>query len=273
MSIFLGIVQGITEFLPVSSSGHLAIFQNFFKMENIEESHLFFDVLLHFGTLISLCIVYRKEIVGMIRAIIDMFTNRKKGNVDTSEVSLGRMAIMVVVATLPLIVVIFLKGYIEQLSRSSLFIGVALLITGCILFVSDKLAIGKKTQRNMSVKDALVIGASQAIATVPGLSRSGVTITTGLTMGLSREYAVNFSFLMSIPAILGANIVSLISAIAGGVDWSFFPIYLVGMAVAAVVGYFAIGLVKMLVSSNKFGKFSYYCWGVGLLTIILSFIL
>lgn len=271
MSIFLGIVQGITEFLPVSSSGHLAIFQNFFGMENIEGSHLFFDVLLHLGTLISVCVVYRKEVGGMIIAVVHMFTRRNDPENDPFKAPLGRMAIMIIIATIPLVIIIFLKGYIEQLTGSSLFIGVALLITGAILFVSDKLAVGKKTERNMTVKDALIIGVSQAIATIPGLSRSGTTITVGLCTGLSREFAVNFSFMMSIPAIIGANLVSLVSAISGGVDWAYLPVYIVGLIVAAVVGYFAIRLVKILVDKNKFGKFAYYCWAVGIITIIVSF--
>lgn len=271
MSIFLGIVQGVAEFLPISSSGHLAIFQNFFKMENVEESHLFFTVLLHLGTLISVCVVYRRDIADMFFAVIDMVKKDKKENAPPEEK--GRLAIMIVAATLPLILILPVRKYIEQLSGSSAFIGVALLITGCILFFSDKIAQGRKAEKKMTVVDALIVGLSQAIATVPGLSRSGITITTGLCAGFSREFAVRFSFLMSIPAILGANLISLISALKGGVNWSYMPVYLVGVVVAAVVGYFAIRLVKVLVDSNKFGKFSYYCWIVGGLTIILSFIL
>lgn len=273
MAIFLGIVQGVTEFLPVSSSGHLAIFQNLFNMENIEESHLFFDVLLHLGTLVSVCIVYRKEIMEMIHAVISMFTNRKRGGAEETSGSMGRLAIMIIVATLPLIVIIFLKDYIERLTSSTLFVGVALLITGAILYSSDKLAVGKKSEKNMTVIDAIIVGVSQAIACVPGLSRSGVTITTGIATGFSREFAVNFSFLLSIPAILGANLVSLVSAVSGGVDWSNLPAYLIGLIVAAVVGFFAIRLVKTIVDSRQFSKFSFYCWGVGLLSIILSLIL
>lgn len=271
MSIFLGIVQGITEFLPVSSSGHLAIFQNFFSMENVESSHMFFDVLLHLGTLVSVCVVYRKEVGGMIVAVVHMFTRRNDTENDPFKSPMGRMALMIIIATIPLVFIIFVKDYIEQLMGSSLFIGVALLLTGSLLFVSDKLAVGKKTERNMRVGDAVLIGVTQAVATIPGLSRSGATITAGLATGLNRETAVNFSFMMSIPAVLGANIVSLVSAISTGIEWSYMPVYLLGFVIAAVVGYFAIRLVKMLVDKNKFGKFAYYCWAVGLITIIASF--
>jgi len=273
-SIFLGLVQGITEFLPISSSGHLAIFQNFFNMENIEESHLFFDVLLHLGTLISVCIVYRKDLMEMIRAVIGFF--RPKESQTRAEAGMQnpmfRLVIFIIVATLPLVIVLPFKSKIEMLSGSNLFIGLMLLLTGCILYVSDKLVIGKKTERKMTVRDALLVGCSQAVATLPGLSRSGVTITAGLCLGFTREFAVKFSFLISILSILGANIVSLISAIGGGVEWSYMPIYLIGLVVAAVVGYFAIRLVKYMVDSDRFGKFAYYCWIVGVLVIILSFI-
>ena len=271
MSIFLGIVQGVAEFLPISSSGHLAIFQNFFKMENIEESHMFFDVLLHLGTLVSVFIVYRQDIVDMFRAVVDMFRKDLHKSENPPPEEKGRLAIMIIVATLPLVLILPVKGYIEQLSGNSTFIGISLLITGCILFISDKLAHGRKTEKSMTIVDALIVGVTQAIATVPGLSRSGLTITAGMCSGFTRQFAVRFSFLMSIPAILGANLISLVSALQGGVDWSYMPVYLVGVVVAAVVGYFAIRLVKILVTSDKFGKFSYYCWAVGILTIILSF--
>lgn len=274
MSIFLGFLQGITEFLPVSSSGHLAIFQNFFNMENIEESHLFFDALLHLGTLVSICIVYRKDIMEMIRSIANFIRPTRGQNHAEAGMRnpMFRLVLFIIIATVPLVIVLPFKSKIDMLSGSNLFIGLMLLVTGCILFVSDKLVVGKKMERKMTVRDALLIGCSQAIATLPGLSRSGVTITAGLCMGFSREFAVKFSFLISILAVLGANFVNLISAIGGGVEWRYLPVYIVGVIVAAVIGYFAIRLVKLLVDSNKFGKFSYYCWIVGVLVIILSFI-
>jgi len=272
-AFFLGLVQGIAEFLPISSSGHLAILQNFFKLENIEESHLFFDVLLHLGTLISVCIVYRKDIMEMLRALVGLF---QKKDVDGGRPVVQndeklRLALMIVIATLPLLVIVFIKDYIEQLTGRSGFIGLMLVLTGCLLFVSDKLAQGNKAERKMTVVDALVVGVSQAIATIPGLSRSGVTITAGLCTGFSREFAVRFSFLISIPAIIGANLISIVGAIKAGVAWGNMPQYLLGVVVAATVGYVAIRLVKILVDKNKFGKFAYYCWAVGLITILLSF--
>lgn len=119
--------------------------------------------------------------------------------------------------------------------------------------------------------DALIVGCLQAVATAPGLSRSGTTITGGLLRGFSRSFAVKFSFIMSIPAILGANILNLVDAAKDGIDTSLLPIYLVGVAVAAVVGCFAIKLVRMLTEKDRFGYFAYYCWAVGAVVVVVSF--
>lgn len=274
MAIFLGLVQGVAEFLPISSSGHLAIFQNFFGMDNVEESHLLFDVLLHLGTLVSVCIFYRKDILEIFKGLGQYIKGAKAGEAAATQSSApqGRLAILIIVATLPLVLILPIKNLVEQLYLNTFFIGFALIITGLLLFVSDKLVTGRKNERNSTVKDALLVGLSQAIAVIPGLSRSGTTITIGVLQGFDRAFAVKFSFLMSIPAILGANIISLFDALKQEVDLSLMPKYLLGVVVAAVSGYFAIRLVKMLVDKGKFGRFAYYCWAVGLLTIILSFI-
>ena len=121
--------------------------------------------------------------------------------------------------------------------------------------------------------DVIIIGFSQALATVPGLSRSGTTISTAMLLGCKREFAVRYSFLLSIPAVIGANILSLKDAAEGGIDWSLMPSYLLGVVVSAVVGYFAIRLVNALSNKGKFGNFAYYCWGVGILALILSAVL
>ena len=127
--------------------------------------------------------------------------------------------------------------------------------------------------RVRQVEDALIVGVAQAVATCPGISRSGTTITAGCFVGFERKFAVRFSFLMSIPAILGANILSLVDAAQEGIIWGDVPVYLVGVAVAAVTGYACIRLLKMIAAKGKFGWFAYYCWGVGLLTLILTAIM
>ncbi len=275
-SLFLGLVQGIAEFLPISSSGHLSIFQNLLKIQGDQSGHLLFDVMLHFGTLISIFAVYRRDIMDILRALLRFCRSLGKNGAqyrNTPPTPAGRMAIMIVIATLPLLIIVPFDDYIEQLYYNTTYIGFALIVTGCMLYISDRLPLGSKNERSATVKDSLIVGLAQAFATVPGISRSGMTITTGLLRGFDREYAVRFSFLMSIPAILGATLISIIKAIKYGVSGSLIPVYLIGTAVAAVVGYFAINLVRYLSRKGKFGRFAYYCWAVGIITMILSLIL
>lgn len=272
-AIILGLVQGIAEFLPISSSGHLSVLQNLFHMSTAEDGHMFFDVLLHLGTLISICIVYWHDIVAMFRETICFFGDMKKPAAERKQqLPAARMVLMIIIATLPLFVILPINDYVEQLYYHTFFIGIAFALTGCLLFVSDRMPVGKRTEKNMRIKDALIIGVCQAIATIPGLSRSGTTITAGMAIGLNRDFAVKFSFMMSLPAVLGANILSLAKAAKAGIDVSLLPAYLVGMVVAMISGIFAIGLVKRITSKGRFGNFAYYCWGVGALTIILSLI-
>ena len=269
-AILLGLVQGIAEFLPISSSGHLSILQNLFHMSTTENGHLFFDVLLHLGTLISICIVYWRDIVAMVRETFAFFRNtRLPAEQRQQQLPAARMVLMIILATLPLFLILPINDKVEQLYYHTFFIGLMLILTGSLLFVADKMPKGTRTEKNMRVRDALIIGVCQAVATIPGLSRSGTTIAAGMATGLDRSFAVRFSFLMSLPAVLGANILSLAKA---GIDVSLLPAYLIGMLVAMVSGVAAIGLVKRLTSKGRFGAFSYYCWGAGALTMILSLI-
>ena len=235
-AIFLGLIQGIAEFLPISSSGHLAFFQNVVGIANGEEN-MFFDVLLHLGTLVAVFVAY-----------------------------------CIILGTLPLFLVLPVKDRVESLYSNAIFIGCAFLITGLLLFLSDRLNHGNKDIKSASILDVLIVGVGQALATVPGISRSGTTISAGLSRGFGREFAVKFSFLLSIPAVLGANILSLIDAIQEGIDWSLMPMYLAGVAVAAISGYLAIRLLKYISQKGSFGGFCYYCWGIGLVTLILSLV-
>lgn len=273
-AIILGLVQGIAEFLPISSSGHLAILQNLFNMSDIEGGHMFFDVLLHFGTLIAICFMYWRDIKAMVVEVLALLSGRKAVTADgrPKQYSAARMFFLIVAATLPLVLVLPINDYIGELSQSTVFVGIALILTGFMLLVSDKMTPGTKTEKNMRFSDALIIGLCQCVATLPGLSRSGTTITAGIATGQNRGYAVKFSLLMSIPAVLGATLLELIKAIKNGIDASLIPAYLFGMVAAMVSGVLAIGLLKMIAKSKRFGGFAYYCWIVGALTIILSMI-
>lgn len=272
-AILLGLIQGIAEFLPISSSGHLAIFQNLFGMSDLENGHMFFDVLLHFGTLIAICFVYWNDIVAMVTELIDLIKGRKPVvKQGKRPFSAARMFLLICVATLPLFLILPVNDYIELLSDRTFFIGFALILTGFILYVADKMEVGKKNESTMRFKDALIIGLCQCVATLPGLSRSGTTITAGLATGQNRNYAVKFSLLMSIPAVLGATGLELVKAIKAGIDAALIPAYLIGMVAAMISGVASIMLVRYIVNKGKFGGFAYYCWLVGALTVILSLI-
>lgn len=271
-AVVLGLVQGIAEFLPISSSGHLAILNNLFSMSSLEDGHMLFDVLLHLGTLISICVVYWQDIVEMFYEVLGFVNLGPMAGQRRERYPSARLFFMIIIATLPLFLILPINDMLESLYYNNIFIGVALILTGCMLFVSDKMTPGKKSGGSMTILDAIIIGLCQCVATVPGLSRSGTTITAGIATGLRRDFAVKFSFLMSIPAVLGANILSLVDAFKSGVNWSYVPAYLIGMAVATVSGIAAISLIKFIADKGKFGGFAYYCWVVGVLSIILTMI-
>lgn len=267
-SILLGAVQGVTEFLPVSSSGHLAIAEHLFNISS--EVPRFFDVLLHLGTLAAVFAVYWADIQEMFLEFFDGIADVVHGTTPTPVPPARRLILLIVVGTLPLFAVLPVKDWVEGLGDNLYFVAAALLVTGCLLFASDRVRRGRKTEKSASLLDALLVGLGQAAATCPGLSRSGTTITAGCFAGFERKFAVRFSFLLSIPAILGANILSLADALEADVVWAEVPVYLAGVAVSAIVGYACIRLLKMIAEKGKFGFFAYYCWLAGLVTLVLT---
>ena len=260
MSMFMGFVQGVAEFLPISSSGHLTLLQHFFGMKEVDN---LFNILLHFATLLAVCVVYWKDIVEMV---VECF--RGIARPPTAR----RLVLMVIVGTLPLFVVLPLEGVVEQLGNYPAAVSVMLILTGFILFFSDRMGGGRKNARTATVKDALLVGIAQGVATIPGISRSGSTISAGMLLGFDRKFAVRYSFLLSLPAVLGATLLKVVKAVGEGVDTSLLPNYLAGMVVAGVVGYFSIQLVRLLASKGKFGNFAYYCWIVGVVSLVAGFI-
>ena len=271
-SFLLGLVQGIAEFLPISSSGHLAIAQNLLGMSDAGTVPEFFDVLLHLGTLVAEFVAYWADIKDMVleffRGAGDLIHHSTPNPVPPAR----RLILLIILGTLPLFVVLPVKDAVQSLSNSMVFIGAALIVTGVLLFVSDRVKKGRKNERTATWLDVLIVGLGQAIATMPGISRSGMTITTGCFVGFERKFAVRFSFLLSIPAVLGANILSLADAAKAGINWAEVPVYLVGVVTAAVVGYLCIRLLRFIADRGKFGAFAYYCWAVGVLTLVLNVI-
>ena len=269
-SFLLGLVQGVAEFLPISSSGHLAIAQNLLGLEGAGSVPEFFDVLLHLGTLIAVFAAYWKDICDMVveffRGIGDLAHRSTPSPVPPAR----RLILLIIVGTLPLFAVLPIRKSVQGLADNMVFVGAALIVTGFLLFLCDRVRRGRKTERSATWLDALLVGVGQAVATLPGVSRSGMTITAGCFVGYERRFAVRFSFLLSIPAVLGANILSLSDAVKAGINTAEVPMYLVGVAVAAVTGYLCIRLLKYIADKGRFGAFAYYCWAAGVLTLVLQ---
>ncbi|MBQ7087900.1 MAG: undecaprenyl-diphosphate phosphatase [Clostridia bacterium] len=266
LAIIMGIVQGFTEFLPVSSSGHLALVQNIVDFEAYMSSHIVFDIALHLGTLVSVVIAFWDDIKFLFVSGLDWVRHGFK--IEKHE---GRNTVfMLFIATLPLIVAYLVKDYIESAFQNPVLIGFALLYTAAILYISDKVNGGKKTGGTVTIKDALVIGIMQMIAVLPGVSRSGSTMTAGLFTGLKRDFAVKFAFLLSIPAVLGATVTSIPDVLAMTWTGNDIVTFLIGIVCAAVSGYFAIFMVRKIAASKNFRYFAYYCACAGIVAIILG---
>ena len=269
-AVLLGLVQGVTEFLPVSSSGHLAIAEQLLNLQGASDVPGFFDVLLHLGTLVAVFIAYWDDIRDMIVEFFAGIGDLAHHSTPNPVPPARRLILLIIVGTLPLFAMVPFRRFFSSLGDNMYFIGGALIFTGILLFVSDRVRHGRKTEKTATLLDALLVGLGQAVALCPGISRSGMTITTGCFAGFERKFAVRFAFLLSIPAVIGANILSLKDAIDAGIDWASVPAYLVGVAVAAVSGYACIRLLRYIAEKGRFGAFAYYCWAVGALTLVLT---
>ncbi len=286
-SIIMGIVQGLTEFLPVSSSGHLAIFKHILNIET--DTGILFDILLHIGTLIAVCAVYFKDIRDLIvegcKLIVDICVNaatwisnfkqkdEKKPYRKLVDSPTRRFVVLIIVSTIPTGIIGVLGSTIVEVSSETLIVpGICLLITSMLLLIADGITAGKKKIGSVSYTNGFVLGIFQGIATLPGISRSGTTITACLLSGFDRSLAVKYSFIMSIPAILGAAVLEIkdIGKLSiGAGEWMS---YLVGMLIAAAVGYVCIKTMLVVVRKKKFKVFSIYCAILGIVAIIGSFV-
>ncbi len=270
-ALLLGIIQGVTEFLPISSSGHLSIAQNLLGLGMEGADDVFFGVLLHLGTLGAVFAAYWPDIREMVLEFIQMIRDVAGRTAPKKIPPARRMILLIVVGTLPLFLILPIKDVVEGLYSNTFFVGGALLVTALLLYFCDHTGKGKKNVRTATMADALLVGVGQAIATCPGISRSGMTICMGCFRGFERKFAVRFAFLLSIPAVLGANILQIKDVVeAGGIDVKLLPAYILGVAAAAVSGYLSIRLVRMVADKGKFGSFAYYCCAAGSLTVILS---
>ncbi|MDR3062660.1 MAG: undecaprenyl-diphosphatase UppP [Methanobrevibacter sp.] len=268
-AIIIGIVQGLTEFLPISSSAHLIFIQS---LLGVQEAGISFDILLHLGTLFAVVVYYFKDIIAMIKAfflsIADIFKGKFVEEFKNNDYK--KLAWLVIIGTIPA----GLVGYLFNSQIESAFDGLYipsffLLITGILLYTSQRINTGNKNIKESGLKETVLVGISQAFALIPGLSRSGTTISTGLFLGLDKEFAAKFSFLLAIPTILGAVILQ-IDEIGAGLDSNLLA-YLIGFLAALISGYLAISVLLKLIKEKSLDIFVYYCWIVGV--VILGFLL
>lgn len=282
-AIILGIVQGVTEFIPVSSSGHLAIMKNLLHMD--VDSGILYDVLLHVATLVAVCIVMHKDILKLIMEFIaivkDICTNivilfenfntdrKKQQYIPIMSGSYRRFVILIIISTIPTGILGFLMNDIIETIESELLVpGICLIATAVIILISDFITEGDKKAKDATVGDAFCIGTAQGIATLPGLSRSGTTIAACVLCGFDRKFAVKYSFIASMPAILGAMVLKLTKISSETISAGQVASYIVGMIVAAVVGYFALVFTIRIVQKKSFKFFAFYCFGIGVVSII-----
>jgi undecaprenyl-diphosphatase len=248
--VILAVIQGLTEWLPISSSGHLVIAQKYLGL-NLP---LVFSVMLHTGTVIVVLVAFRKDIADIIKAMV-------KRDFETED---GRMALLIAVGSVPIALMgFFLHDFFESLFSNLPAVGLALLVTGVVLFFSEKRSGNKK----LGIFDSLIIGVAQAVAIIPGVSRSGVTVATGLLRKVDKVKAFKFSFLLSVPAVLGATVLEARELVVGNVD--VIPLFL-GVIVSMIVGFASLKLLQKVVMREKFHLFAYYCWTVGLVLIFFT---
>ncbi len=270
-AIILGIIQGLTEFLPVSSSGHLVLLQKIFGMKHAE---LFFDVGVHLGTLVAVIIVFRLEIKKIITALVKLISiaGPKENILQKVEADPQlKMALLIVIGSIPTAILGFLfAGIADRLFASGMITGLMLIVTGLILWLSRQKQTNKDQARSdrLTPKNAFIIGIVQGLAIIPGISRSGSTISVGLLLGIDRETAAQYSFLLSIPAIIGAGLLGLKDGLLQ-TDLAI-GTALLGAFTAALVGYAALKSLLQVVKKGRLHVFAPYCWLVGILAIIFS---
>ncbi|HMA59954.1 MAG TPA: undecaprenyl-diphosphate phosphatase [Halanaerobiales bacterium] len=249
--VILGIIQGLTEFLPISSSGHLVIMQ---KLFNIEQNQLLISVLLHFGTLIPVLIVFWEDIKEIL-----YFKKEKR-----------YFIFLIIIASIPTALMgVFFEDFFEKLFSSTLSTASMLIVTGFILYLGDNLADYEKEITNFKWLNAVLVGIAQGIAIIPGISRSGSTITASLIQGLKKEEAARFSFILSIPVIGGAGLLKVGEAVNTGVTNFNMTAIILGIISSIISGYIAIRYFIYILKKQKLIYFSYYCWSIG--TIILLY--
>ena len=259
-ALFLGVLQGATEFLPVSSSAHLVLVPWLLGWSNTQ---LAFGAAVHLGTLVAVVAYLWRDVVALVGAALTSIRHRR------IETPTQRLAWLIVLATIPAAIFgALLEDWFAEMFATPLLVALLLLVTGALLFASEKLGQGGKRAEQLGVTDALLIGMAQAAAIAPGISRSGATMSVGLTRGLERPEAARFSFLLSAPIILGAGLAELLKT--GAADAGAVWLSLVAAVAAAIVGFVAIDRLIHYLRGRSLVPFAYYCWAFGGLCAILA---
>ncbi|MGC9517685.1 MAG: undecaprenyl-diphosphatase UppP [Methanomicrobiales archaeon] len=269
-ALILGVVQGLTEFLPISSSAHLVFMHDLTGLA----PNLAFDTLLHVGSLLAVLVYFRKDVLHMIKSFFSSLVDLTRGTFKkgVKEDKYKKLAWLILIGTIPAGLAGFLlEDFFESLFSNLTAVSFFLIITGFLLWGSEIVSqrtLKKTGLKEMTVKNSLIMGVAQACAIAPGISRSGATISSGLFLGLERELAARFSFLLSIPAILGAALVQL-NDISTGLDANT-GVYVVGFVAAAISGYLAIKIMLKLIKERNLLIFAFYCWIVGASVLIFT---
>ena len=269
--ILLGLIQGLTEFFPVSSSGHLVIAKYFLKL-NLPGAA--FEAFLHFGTIVAVVVLFRKDIKELVIAFFDSIYNLSQGekisNIFKNNLS-SKLAWYLVISTIPAAIIGYtFSSYFEMLFSEPIIAAFMLTITGAFLWFGNKKFLGgTKNISKITCKDAIIIGVAQALAIFPGISRSGLTVIAGLSRNLDREFAAKYSFILSIPIIIGASIFKMGEMSSLNIDLN---IMVLSGLVAAISSYGAMKIFIGLLKNRKIYFFSYYLWVLSGLTIIITFV-
>lgn len=264
-AVLLGIIQGITEWFPVSSSGHLVLTKHFLGIE----PSLFFDVFVHFGSALVVLIIFRTEVKNVIAAFFsalkDLPEDGRRAFFKTAD---RKLSLFIIVASIPTgLIGLLVSYYYEGFLSDPFWVGIALLLTGIVL-MSTKGVKGDKREREMTFLDSILVGVMQGIAAIPGVSRSGFTISTSVHRGLNRDLAVRYSFLLFLPAITAAGLLKASSLTSTSTE-NMLPV-LIGTISAVIVGYASIKALLKLIEQGKFYMFSFYCFAVGTILVYLS---
>lgn len=261
-AIILGLIQGLTEFLPVSSSGHLTLGK---ALLGINDHSILFEVIVHFGTLLAVVTAFSKEVRWLLTGVFAMLRTSKVEKINDNDEDAIRYIFYLITSTIPIVIIgLYFKIQIEDAFANPLLSGYFLIVTGVILLFSR---IGLNSTGRISLLRSVFIGIAQAFAILPGISRSGSTIAAGMILGVEREQAAKFSFLMAIPAISGAFILQVINFSTGSLSQNYIIVLATGFVVSYISGYIAIKFLMAIVKKGRFDYFAWYCFAIGFLAI------